>query len=162
MDADAHIIIDVQLRCRELDVASERIEAFARTVLTAESYRTGNVDICITDDEEIAAVNREHLGHEGPTDVISFDLGTKPAPHRYVDGEVIVSAQRARQEAERRGIPADQELLRYVAHGLLHLVGYDDGEPDERNKMWARQEQLLETATPSPGKGRLGIAGTCL
>lgn len=64
-------------------------------------------------------------------------------------GEVYVSVTTARREAKARGIPFEEELLRYAVHGMLHLFGYDDGTPARRKRMWARQEGLVaETRSP--------------
>jgi probable rRNA maturation factor len=110
-------------------------------VLEGEGYVQGMVDVSIVDDVEIARLNEEYLGHSGPTDVLSFDLGTSRGER--VDGEIIVNGQRAVDEAGQRRIPARQELLRYLVHGALHLVGHRDDKEGPRKRMWHRQEEFV-------------------
>ena len=88
----------------------------------------------------IRKINRRFLKHDFATDVISFPLGTD------LLGELVISAEFAVGEAAKRKIPVEEELLRYVAHGILHLLGYDDHDPADRAAMWARQERELSRA----------------
>lgn len=91
-----------------------------------------NVSIAIVDDATIRSLNRRHLHHDWPTDVISF-LFTCCAG--AVEGEIIASAEMATRTCPSAGWAADDELLLYVVHGLLHLVGLDDIEPDQGREM---------------------------
>ena len=93
------------------------------------------LSIAFVTDAAIRRINRRFLGHDWATDVISFPLGTD------LLGELVISAPYARSEARRRGISEREELLRYVIHGILHLLGYDDHRPADRRRMWARQER---------------------
>ncbi|HVY60053.1 MAG TPA: rRNA maturation RNase YbeY, partial [Planctomycetota bacterium] len=112
--------------------------------------------VAIVDDPTIHALNREHLAHDYPTDVISFGLRDPDDPDPLL-GEVVVSADRARAEAKARGIGADEELLRYVVHGTLHLLGHDDQEPRARARMHRKQEAVLAKALAGPAAaGRRG------
>ncbi|HYC78011.1 MAG TPA: rRNA maturation RNase YbeY, partial [Planctomycetota bacterium] len=95
----------------------------------------------VVDDAAIRRVNREALGHDYETDVITFDLSTPGAGP--VEGEIVVSSEFAAREAAERGHAAEAELLFYVCHGLLHLCGYDDAEPSARAAMLARQAGYL-------------------
>ncbi len=93
------------------------------------------VSIAFVTNSVIRRINRKFLGHDYATDVLSFPLGDDPW------GELVVSAEYARAEARKRGIPVEEELLRYVAHGVLHLLGYDDRHPAAKKRMWRRQEE---------------------
>ncbi len=95
------------------------------------------LSIAFVGNAEIRALNRRFLGHDYATDVLAFPLGTD------LFGEVVISAEYAAAEARRRGIPVREELLRYVVHGILHLLGYDDRRAADRRRMWARQEREL-------------------
>jgi probable rRNA maturation factor len=97
-----------------------------------------NLSIAFVTNAAIRKINRRFLRHDFPTDVISFPLGTD------LVGELVISADYAVQEAAKRKIPVEEELLRYVAHGILHLLGYDDQRPADRSRMWARQERELQ------------------
>jgi probable rRNA maturation factor len=96
-----------------------------------------NLSIAFVTNAAIRKINRRFLRHDFATDVISFPLGTD------LVGELVISAEYAAAEARSRKIPVEEELLRYVAHGILHLLGYDDHRPADRKTMWKRQELEL-------------------
>jgi probable rRNA maturation factor len=96
-----------------------------------------NLSVAFVTNAAIRKINRRFLNHDFATDVISFPLGTD------LVGELVISAEYAASEAAKRGITVEEELLRYVAHGILHLLGYDDHRPADRKRMWARQEREL-------------------
>lgn len=112
-----------------------------------EDFAGQVIDIVFVDDATIRQVNRQFLGRNRVTDVIAFDyrdrgLSTVPM------AEVIVSAERARVEARRRNLPLERELILYVIHGVLHLVGYDDHACQERRLMRARERAVLKALLP--------------
>ena len=90
------------------------------------------VVVALVDDETIAELHERYLGVAGPTDVLSF-------PH----GEIVVSGETARREAETRGIPPLHELVLYVVHGALHLTGHDDKTPKACKRMRAAERRIL-------------------
>jgi probable rRNA maturation factor len=102
------------------------------------------VSIAIVDDPAIHQLNCEYLDHDWPTDVISFVFDSDEAEGR-VEGEIIASAETATRLAAQAGWDAEDELLLYIVHGLLHLAGLDDIEPEDAAKMrQAEQACLLE------------------
>ena len=100
----------------------------------------GEVSLAIVDDETIHGLNKEFLQHDYPTDVISFVLEKQPT---QMEGEIIVSAETAYDTAENYGWPGEHELLLYVIHGALHLVGYDDKDPQKKRSMQAAESRHL-------------------
>jgi probable rRNA maturation factor len=88
-------------------------------------------------------LNAEHLGHDRPTDVISFGLAH---PGGELVGDVYVCPWVAAREARARGIPLRHEIVRLLVHGTLHALGYDHpvGERRTRSAMWRRQERYVE------------------
>ena len=104
--------------------------------------RGEDVSIAFVDNARIAELNEQFLKHAGPTDVISFNLDGPGDPDGLL-GEVVVSAEMAAAEARRRHIAIKRELLLYVIHGVLHLLGYDDSAPREARLMRGRQRRLL-------------------
>ena len=137
--------------------AMERLVAF---VARAEGVRWAQVDIAVVGSDEMAGHNRRFLGHRGPTDVISFDLtddpsfgGHAPSTTRRGGGDggsrgglsaqLIVCADVARTQGPHHGLSPTRELLLYVIHGLLHVIGYDDQNIRAAAKMHARQDELL-------------------
>lgn len=112
----------------------------ARAVQLALLEIEGEVSVAIVDDQRIRQLNARYLGHDYPTDVLSFTLEASPG---YVEGEIVCSAQTAQRVAERLACPAEHELLLYVVHGALHLAGYDDQTPEGRRAMRAREQEIL-------------------
>jgi probable rRNA maturation factor len=129
-----------------IPVARERVTSLAESVLRAERVRNATVSVAFVSDRRIAALNREHLGHAGPTDVISFAF-EPVGPVFEVVGDVYIAPDVARKNARAHGRGVREELLRLVVHGVLHVVGHDHPEDDSRyrSRMWKRQEQLLRT-----------------
>ena len=114
-----------------------RIPAAKVRRLAAQILGRKNLSVAFVTNAAIRTINRKFLKHDFATDVLSFPLGTD------LVGELVISAEYAAGEASRRGIPVEEELLRYVAHGILHLLGYDDHRPSDRTRMWKRQEREL-------------------
>ena len=121
-----------------------QVEAAARAAL-GERERTdageAEVSIAFVGDPEIARLNDDWLGRDGPTDVLSFGLGEMP-----LVADIYISVDTARRNADRFGVSPREELLRLVVHGVLHAVGYDhpEGEDRETSEMFLIQERLLE------------------
>lgn len=120
----------------------KEIEGAARAALEAEGVRDAELSIALLDDEEIARLNREHLGHEGPTDVISFALHQPGTP---VIGDIYIGAEQAARQAAEAGVDRSEELLRLAIHGTLHVIGHDHPPGPERiaSPMYLRQEEIL-------------------
>ena len=103
------------------------------------------VHVLLTDDAEIETLNVQYLRHKGPTDVLAFEQGAiDPETGRYIIGQIIVSVETARKQAAARVIDFEEEIRRYALHGWLHLLGYADKTPEDREAMTAVQEQLLK------------------
>jgi len=117
-------------------------------ILAAQSrgFAGGRIGVMITDDETIHEINRRHLDHDYPTDVISF---TYDRSGSAVEGELVVSLCTARRSAAELGWDWRHELLLYVVHGTLHICGLEDSSTAERAEMRSHEQAVLE---------RLGIA----
>jgi probable rRNA maturation factor len=103
------------------------------------------LSIALVDDAGITPVNEQFVGHTGPTDVISFRYDPLPGqPH--TGAELVINAQRAREEARRRRLEPARELALYLAHGVLHLTGEDDASPAQRARMQRIQSRWLRQA----------------
>jgi len=126
----------------ELSVPEAAVEEAVRAVLRAEGHAAAEVSVAFVGDEEITALNREYLGHDRPTDVISFALHEPGEPPL---GDVYVGVDQARRQAGELGVDPAEELLRLAVHGTLHVLGYDHPEGEDRagSEMFARQEALL-------------------
>lgn len=111
-------------------------------------------------DSRMAALNETHLGHPGPTDVITFDYG-EPLPARGpavggLRGDVFIGVEVARRQAREFRTDWTAEVVRYVVHGLLHLDGYDDREPAARRAMKRVENRLVRTLGARFDFSRLG------
>ena len=103
------------------------------------------LSIEIGDDRLLHALNRQHLGEDRPTDVLSFPLEEKnPESGEAYLGDIIISMERAAQQAEARGHSPEAELQLLIVHGMLHLLGYDHADKKEKQAMWAAQEEVLQ------------------
>jgi probable rRNA maturation factor len=136
-------------------VTVARLRKIARAVFAAERVAGATVSIALVDNAALRRVNRDFLGHDYDTDVLSFLFesycvacdtyrGIRRRAHgRAIDGEVLVSGEMAAQMAPRFGWSAREELTLYLVHGLLHLCEYDDQTPRERRAMREREQAIL-------------------
>ena len=108
----------------------------------AESYgkKVGEVGYLFCDDEHILQVNREYLGHDYYTDIITFDY----CEDTTLNGDIVISLDTIHTNAELFHRPYDEELHRVIIHGILHLCGQNDKGPGEREQMEAAENRALE------------------
>jgi probable rRNA maturation factor len=140
-------VVDVTTEGVRIAVSRARVARVAGRVLRAEGVRDAMLSIAFITDRQIAALNRRHLGHRGPTDVISFGFASagKGGP---VVGDIYIAPGVAGRNARAHGRGVREETLRLVVHGVLHVLGHDhpDGESRYESPMWRRQERLLRSA----------------
>ncbi len=123
-------------------VALERLSALALRVLQSLRVPRALLSITLVDARRMAMLNRTHLGHRGPTDVITFALGEDPTG--VVVADIYICPDVARVQARAHGVGVREELARLVVHGTLHACGWEHPEQDRTTSpMWRRQEQLL-------------------
>lgn len=126
---------------RRVPVSASRLLLTARRALKELGRPDALVNLTVVDDRLIRRLHARYLGHERATDVLAFPLDVPgPSP---LWGEIVVSAETARRQAFRLRVPVGLELDLLVVHGLLHLAGYDDGEPGEARLMHARAREIL-------------------
>jgi probable rRNA maturation factor len=112
-----------------------------RQILSDHGVREGLVTIAVVSDKAIQRLHRLFLGQDQPTDVLSFPLEVSPS---RLEGEIIVSSDTACSQATRCGNNPLGELLWYVIHGALHLVGFDDHRPSDRARMRRQERYYLQ------------------
>jgi probable rRNA maturation factor len=122
-------------------VDETRLKQAAEAVLHDSPYFSAAVSLAVVDDATIHELNRRHLDHDWPTDVLSFVLEDDDT---HLEGEVILSADTAAATAAELGIASSEEQLLYVIHGMLHLVGYDDKSGDDVRKMREAEARYLQ------------------
>ena len=139
--------IDVDAGRRRLSLAARSVRDLAGFVLQRERVKSAMLSIAFVSRRTIASLNRNHLGHAGDTDVITFALG-RSTPSAPLVGDIYVAPDVVREQAKRWRVPVREELARVVVHGVLHAVGHDHPEGDgrERSTMWKRQERWLAAA----------------
>lgn len=126
---------DVEMPVLDFD----KVDRWLGEVAASYSRRIGNVNYLFCDDKEILRVNREFLGHDYFTDIITFDYS-----HRdRVGGDIFISLDTVASNAEELKQDYGRELLRVIAHGVLHLCGIDDKGPGEREIMEAAEDKAL-------------------
>jgi probable rRNA maturation factor len=99
------------------------------------------INVVVMDNPEIRKHNARFLEHDYETDVLAFRYGRSLGG---TDGEVLVSVEQAHLEARNRRIPPEEELLRYVVHGVLHFLGFRDKNPKDQKEMFRAQESILK------------------
>lgn len=124
-----------------LAIEEQCIQAVVHSVLEDSPYQNAMVSVAIVDDPAIHEINRKYLQHDYPTDVLSFVLNSEG--HR-LEAELIVSAETAIQNASQYNWAPANELLLYVIHGTLHLVGYLDKSPADQAVMVAAEATYLQ------------------
>ena len=113
--------------------------AWIRRVAATYGKRIGEVGYLFCDDEHILSVNREYLNHDYYTDIITFDY----CENDILNGDLVISLDTVRTNAEKFNKPYDEELHRVIIHGILHLCGINDKEPGEREVMEAAENRAL-------------------
>jgi rRNA maturation RNase YbeY len=124
-------------------------------LLDIESY-----DLCVTliSDRAMTRLNEEHLRHAGTTDVITFDYNDPATPDR-IRGEIFVSVDEAITQAKRFRTSWPAEVVRYVVHGILHLVGHEDGTAEQRRAMKRDENRFLKALDGEFRLEKLGKQG---
>jgi len=102
--------------------------------------------IVLTDNAQIQDLNRDYLGIDAPTDVLSFPASeTDPETGARYIGDIIISMPYAAKSAKTAGHPLESEVQLLVVHGVLHLLGHDHAKTNEKKRMWKAQAEILET-----------------
>ena len=114
--------------------------AWIRRVAASYGKKVGEVGYLFCDDEKILEVNREYLGHDYYTDIITFDYDEGD----IINGDIVISLDTVRTNAEQLGKDYNEELHRVIIHGILHLCGQNDKGPGEREQMEAAENRALE------------------
>lgn len=121
------------------------LENAARATLKHQSASEDvELTLVLSDDEQLHTLNRDYLGKDAPTDVLSFPASeTDPETGAPYIGDILVSVERAGQQAEKAGHALMAELQLLVVHGTLHLLGHDHAEAEEKARMWRAQAEIL-------------------
>jgi probable rRNA maturation factor len=138
--------IAVTLNMKEVAAVTRNLPQAARLALqTAGVSVESGLTILITSDEQVKDLNRQFLGIDSTTDVLSFTAGeTDPDSGELYLGDVVISYPRALAQAQTGGHDVADELKLLVVHGILHLIGHDHAEPGAKARMWELQGAILD------------------
>ena len=134
------------------DFPGKLLERAAKAALKHQTGSTrANLTLVLTDNRRLRTLNRDYLGIDAPTDVLSFPAsqadGSQTDPEtgsRYL-GDILISIPYARKGARQAGNSLEAEVQLLVVHGVLHLLGHDHAKPKEKAKMWKAQREVLES-----------------
>jgi probable rRNA maturation factor len=131
----------------EFDFSEDLLARAAKAALEHEPQSLDpELSIILTNDARLHELNLNYLGIDAPTDVLSFPASeTDPETGARYIGDILISIPRAQTQAEAVGHPLEAEVQLLVVHGVLHLLGYDHAEPEEKARMWKAQAEVLET-----------------
>ena len=118
-----------------------KIERWIRAVAADYGYAVGNINYIFCSDERELEVNRQFLGHDYYTDIITFDYTTR----KTLNGDIFISLDTVRSNAEEVGCTFEQELLRILIHGILHLTGQGDKTPETKAEMTRKEDRALHS-----------------
>ncbi len=150
--------VSVLNRQDRVPVDRRKIGAAARRILNRLGYQGYELTVVLVDDREITRLNRRYFRRNRPTNVISFPMmdGTPLSIQAKMLGDVIISADTAKRDAEEVGKKAGEEILFLLIHGILHLAGYDhEGAKKERSEMEAKEKDLFARLANPPRRRSL-------
>ena len=135
-----------------LEIDRRRLRDIVRRTLQSEGIDSAAISVALVDDPAMHVLNRRHLDHDYPTDVLSFLLAGGPGGggSKRLEGEIIISTDTAIRQAREYEWEPQAELALYLVHGLLHLCGYDDHRAKDRREMRRREADILQFWGLSP------------
>lgn len=131
----------------KFDFPEKLLERAARAALLHQ-HRSPDADLSIvlTDDKRLQQLNRDYLGIDAPTDVLSFPASeSDPDTGSPYLGDILLSIPRAKAQAKAAGHALESEAQLLVVHGVLHLLGHDHTKPKEKATMWKAQAEILDS-----------------
>lgn len=150
--------IIISSRPEEIDVSAgleQLLTELLKFVLTKENVpQDAEVSVVLADDAVIRELNRQYRAKDAPTDVLSFAMREsvpeeevidgEPGPEQILLGDIVISVERAREQAEEYGHSFEREMGYLAVHGILHLLGYDHENEDDKKIMRRKEEEILK------------------
>ena len=143
--------IAVENRHKKIRIVKKRVREVAGAILAAVGCTSVELSILFVDDKEIHTLNREYRKKDKPTDVLSFPMREGEFGDLNPDllGDVVISLDTAKRQAEERGEALEEELNFLLTHGIMHLLGFDhEGTPSEARRMQAKEKELMGLLKP--------------
>jgi rRNA maturation RNase YbeY len=119
-----------------------RIKKLINTISQDQERKIESLSIVFTSDDYLLDLNRKFLSHDYYTDILTFDYSRVGST--FINGELFISIDRARENANQHNVSIDNETLRLIIHGTLHLLGYQDESKTERNIMTLKENHYLQ------------------
>jgi len=136
------LLLEVLDEQDELAVDLAKVRIACEQILADGNIHSGKINVVLVDSDTIQQYNRDFLQHDYPTDTISF-----PTEYRrdegYLEGEVLACTEVAKERAKEFGWTPEEELLLYVVHGMLHLIGFDDKTSEQQSVMQEQERTYL-------------------
>lgn len=111
-----------------------------KSIIEKHGFKQGEINYIFLDDEGLLKINIEYLNHNTYTDIITFDNSDS---EKIIEGDIFISVDRVRENAEKFKAPFENELVRVLSHGVLHLTGYKDKSPEDAAKMREAEESAI-------------------
>ena len=137
-------VVDVSTDGVRVPVSRARVKEIVAVVLRAAKVKDALISVAFVTSRRMTAMNRQHLAHEGATDVLSFGFAAH-GPSARVIGDIYIAPGIARENAIEHGRGVREEITRLVVHGTLHVLGHEHPEGSGRttSPMWKLQERLV-------------------
>ena len=143
--------MDVSREAVRAGISEARVREIVREVCRRERVKNALISVTFVTNRRMARMNREYLGHRGPTDIITFEMGSEgvATASQAPIGDMYIAPDVARTNARYNGVPVRAELVRLVVHGTLHVLGHTHAEDDGRTSsdMWRKQERIVAALT---------------
>lgn len=137
--------IDVEIHSKP-SLTKTLVRSIVNEIAKDKGCKFSYLEISFVTKDIIHEINKEHLHHDYPTDIITFEYDRDEDD--VIDGELIICSQVAEENAEEYGVSVESELLRLVVHGVLHLIGYDDTDEVKKKLMKSEEDRLVELLYP--------------
>jgi probable rRNA maturation factor len=137
------IVVQISKNFKNIDICLPRLKKLVEVICNRFKLSKATISIAIVDDTQIRKINKQFLNQDLPTDCLSFNLSENDTnPVKSV--ELVVNAEMAVKEANRRGHSSEAELALYITHGLLHNLGFDDSTQKQAEKMHNIEDEILQ------------------
>lgn len=125
--------------CNVPDLNQDRINGWIATIAASHGKKVGEIDYIFCSDPKMLEHNRQYLGHDFYTDIITFDYSDE----EQISGDIFIGLETVASNAALLGLSADQELLRVIIHGILHLCGFKDKTPKDESIIHQQEDIAL-------------------
>jgi len=119
--------------------SKRKYKTWLREIILSKDKKEGNINYIFCNDEHLLNINQKFLQHDTYTDIITFDY----TEEGFISGDIFISIERVKENAETFQVSFQEELLRVLAHGILHLIGYNDKTEKESRQMRKEEEKAI-------------------